>query len=299
MFPARDEHGRINDNRSELIQIIKESKNIPKIVNLVFGSKSGIEENLYIIDEVKRPDILWTVDLCQFRNKKDLINDLLSKGVILLLTGSKFYQAPPFCGALLVPKKLCKRLAACDPSPVKDFYNIFSSYDIPENLPNIKKQLRPFKNMGLHLRWECALYEMIEYDRIDEEKTNAMILKWNDIVFNTIKKSQYLDPMPDMEFTNKSIISFRAMYQGQYLNNSELKSLFKRIVSKEYSELNGYKKIFIGQPVKYENGSFLRLAIGSYDIRQYLKNEKIHLENDLKIIKIIENEVKNFKQNIS
>ena len=50
---------------------------------------------------------------------------------------------------------------------------------------------------------------------------------------------------------------------------------------------------FIGQPVKYESGSFLRIAIGSYDVRQYLKNEKVHFENDLNIIKIIENEVKN------
>jgi len=186
-------------------------------------------------------------------------------------------------------------LIECDPSPTKDFYKIFSAYDIPECLPGISTKLRPFKNLGLHLRWECALYEMLEYDKIDEDTSNAMIQKWNRKIVKAIDDSPFLEPMPDMALTNKSIISFRVKHQNRYLDNGELKSLFKKIVSREYTHLNGFKKIFIGQPVKYENGSFLRIAIGSYDVRQYLKHESKLIENDMKIIKIIEEEVKNSK----
>jgi hypothetical protein len=295
-LPARDQGGHIIDNRLKLKQIINCYHDTPKIVNLVFGSKSGIEDNLKIIDEIKRTDVLWTVDLCQFRNKKDLVNDLLSKEVILLITGSKFYQSPPFCGALLVPKKICNRLANCNPAPAKDFNNLFSSYDISECLSSIRNQLPQYKNIGLHLRWECALYEMKEYNRIKEEKTLSVILKWNELINKTLKCSEYLDPMPDMELTNKSIISFRVMHNGHYFDNDELNSLFIKIVTKKYPELDGYNKIYIGQPVKYEIGSFLRLSIGSYDVRQYAKNNNFHFENDVKTIQIIENEVKNFKK---
>lgn len=295
MLPARDRKGRIVDNRSKLKQLIHKYQHSPKIVSLVFGSKSGIEDNLFIIDELKTSKTLWTVDLCQFRNKKELINDLLSKEYILLITGSKFYQAPPFCGALLVPKSICNRLAECETKPAKDFTNIFSAYDIPGCLPKIRSEFRPFKNLGLHLRWKCALHEMKEYDKIEEIETNSMILKWNEFINKTLKGSEFFDLMPDMELTNRTIISFRLRRNGHYFDNSVLKILFKNIVSKVYPQLDGYNKLFIGQPVKYESGSFLRLAISSFNVRQFIKNNKTVFHNDLKIIKIIENEIRNFR----
>jgi len=293
MLPARDNKGRIADNRSKLKQLILKYKNNPKIVSLVFGSKSGIEDNLFIIDEIDAENTLWTVDLCQFRNKKDLINNLLSKGYILLITGSKFYQAPPFCGALLVPKEICNRLAASNAAPAKEFYNIFSKYDIPECLPEIRSNLRDYKNLGLHLRWQCALHEMVEYDKMGEEKNYSMILKWNEFINKTLNDSPYFDLMPDMELTNKTIISFRLKKNGYYFDNSELKNLFRNIVSKNHPEIDSFDRVFIGQPVKYETGSFLRLAISSFNVRQFIKNNNTDFNNDLKIIKIIEKEIIN------
>jgi len=48
MLPARDDKGHIYDNRAELFELIDRDHDTCKIVNLVFGSKSGIEENLKI-----------------------------------------------------------------------------------------------------------------------------------------------------------------------------------------------------------------------------------------------------------
>ncbi|NOG44964.1 MAG: hypothetical protein HND50_07020 [Calditrichaeota bacterium] len=292
LLPARNKLGYISDNHSNLVDLIKTNSPLPKIVNLVYGSKSGIEESLHTIDEFIRPDIMWTVDLCQFRNKKVLINDLLSKGVILLITGSKFYQSPPFCGALLVPKDWCNRLADCDPGPADDFTNIFTKYDFPECLPNIRNRFHDFKNVGLHLRWKCALYEMKELDKIGEEGTYSTILNWNKEMMKAIDKSDYLEPMPDMDLTNKSIISFRVKNGEHYFDNTELKSLFINVVTAKHGKIKGHDKIFIGQPVKYDSGSFIRLAIGSYTVRQYIKTQNNDYKDDLEIIRIIENEAK-------
>ncbi len=297
MLPARDKSGFIMDNHAKLQELITDNPEAPKIVNLVYGSKSGIEEKLHIIDEFDQPEIIWTVDLCQFRNKKDLVNDLLSKGVLLLITGSKFYQAPPFCGALLVPKSLCLRLGKCDPAPAKYFRGIFTQHDIPSCLPNIRKQFKFSKNLGLHLRWKCALHEMIELDKLGEENILPTINAWNEKVMEAITKSRFLEFMPDMELTNKSIISFRVKNNGAYLDNGELKKLFTQIATKHYERFVKYDKVFIGQPVKYDTGSFLRVAIGSYDVRQYTKIKETEFASDLQLIQIIENEVETFFQN--
>jgi hypothetical protein len=294
MLPARDENGCIIDNHNKLKQVIENDPDTPKIVSLVYGSKSGIEENLLIIDETDQPSILWAVDLCQFRNKKDLINGLLEKGAILLITGSKFYQSPPFCGALLVPKKLCDRLTKCDPTPARDFNRIFTKYDIPDCLPNLSKQFRSYKNIGLHMRWECALFEMIELDKLGEERIYRTISDWNEKITEAINKSTFFELMPDTKLTNKSIISFRIKYKDHYFDDDDLQSFYMAIVSKEFTLTDKRIKLFIGQPVQYQNGSFLRLAIGSYDIRQYVKTATVNYTNDLAIIRILEEEVKKF-----
>jgi hypothetical protein len=294
MLPARDKAGKILNNHAKLHDLITANPDVPKIVNLVYGSKSGIEEKLHIIDEIDQSEILWTVDLCQFRNKKDLVNDLLSKGVSLLITGSKFYQAPPFCGALLVPKSLCLKLSKCDPAPAQYFRGIFTQHDIPSCLPNIRKQFKLSKNLGLHLRWKCALHEMIALDNLGEAKIFPTIKKWNEKVMQAITASRYLESMPDMELTNKSIISFRIKYDGRYLDNGKLKELFAQLVTDTYSGFSKYDKIFMGQPVKYDTGSFIRVALGSYDLRQYVLGNESDFADDLHLIEMIESGIETF-----
>ena len=99
---ARDKEGNILDRSKSVKEIIDANKDAAVVGSLVFGSKSGIKDDLDIID----PDdgTMWVVDLCQFRVDPKLIHELLEKGVMIMLTGSKFFQAPPFCAAMLVPR---------------------------------------------------------------------------------------------------------------------------------------------------------------------------------------------------
>ncbi len=287
---AREETGHIS-NRSEAIRkIIAEHPNQPIIGNLVFGSKSGIKDDLEIIDEFKE-GIMWVVDMCQFRTDPVLIHSMLDKGVMLMVTGSKFYQAPPFCGALLVPKSWSDKFISKDASIIKGYENLFSAYDFPPYFTELRKHLPKEINLGLRMRWEIAIEEMKAYLSFPSVESNALIRRWNQVVTGRLAQSDYFQLMPNMELTNDSIVSFMVLLEGNALNNQELKKLFDYLVLNEHVGLNGFNRVFLGQPVQYGEKSFIRLAIGSYSIRRQLANKRFMPQNDLKLIEIIEKAV--------
>lgn len=287
---AREETGHIS-NRSEAIRkIIAAHPNQPIIGNLVFGSKSGIKDDLAIIDEFK-DGIMWVVDLCQFRTDPVLIHSMLSKGVMLMVTGSKFYQAPPFCGALLVPKTWSDKFINKGASIIKGYEHLFSSYDFPPSFKEIRSQLPNEINVGLRMRWEIAIEEMKAFLAFPSIESNALIRRWNQVVTGRLAQSDYFQLMPNMELTNDSIVSFMVLVDGNALDNVHLKKLFDYLVLNEHEGLQGFNRVFIGQPVQYGEKSFIRLAIGSYSIRRQLANKRFMPQNDLKLIEIIEKAV--------
>ena len=132
---ARCAEGTIEDPKNQLRELIKSNPDKSIIVSLVVGSKSGIEDNLSWIDELDADNVLWNVDMCQFRHSRELIEKLISKGVSVMITGSKFYQAPPFCGAILIPEKWISKIEHLDELKHFNLFNkVFSKYDIPERL---------------------------------------------------------------------------------------------------------------------------------------------------------------------
>ena len=138
-LPARDEHGVIVNHHREIFDLVHEHYRSHSVNgNLVIGSKSGIENNVTIVSQV--PDsVLWTIDLCQYRASSLLINGLIGMNCSVMLTGSKFYQAPPFCAALLVPKTVSERLTNVTEDTVAPFAQIFSRYDVPPEFDAIQK----------------------------------------------------------------------------------------------------------------------------------------------------------------
>lgn len=287
-YSARSAEGKINSHQDEILNTIQQHPDHAKIGSLVIGSKSGIENNIDVIDLVD-DDVMWTVDLCQFRNSKRLINKLLDKGCMIMLTGSKFYQSPPFCGVMLIPKSLTTKLAKYTFPTSTPFTSLFSAYDVPRQLPQLRSLLRPFENISLLTRWECGLSEMEAFDNIPKEKRKVFIQEWNDLVCEGIRsRPQYFELMPNQEMTNNSIISFRVKANGTFLNNGSLRHFFDDLVTDSYPNIlsGNYDKIFIGQPVNYGDRSFIRLALGANDIRQ-LMGQKNPFSNELAVLDII------------
>ena len=289
-LPARNKNGNIVDRSQAIRDLIKKFPEQLIIGNLVFGSKSGIKDDLAIIDEFKE-GIMWVVDMCQFRTDRKLIYELISKGAMISITGSKFYQAPPFCGALLVPKYWSEKMKDKDASILETYNSLFTSYDYPLEFEKMRKNLPEFKNIGLRLRWEIALCEMESFLAFPQEKSNALIRRWNQVVIGRLAQSDLFRLMPDIELTNDSIISFMVLKNGVALNNKELKILFDYLVLNEHKGIENFTHVFLGQPVQYGEKSFIRLAIGSYSIRKQLMNNQFNPKSDIAFIQIIENAV--------
>ena len=289
-LPARDENGNIVDRNQAIRDLINQFPEQLIIGNLVFGSKSGIKDDLAIIDEF-RDGIMWVVDMCQFRTDRKLIHDLICKGAMISITGSKFYQAPPFCGALLVPKYWSEKIKDKDASILETYNSLFTSYDYPLEFEKMRENLPKFKNIGLRLRWEIALCEMELFLAFPQEKSNSLIRRWNQVVIGRLAQSDLFRLMPDIELTNDSIISFMVLKNGIALNNQELKILFDYLVLTEHKEIENFTRVFLGQPVQYGEKSFIRLAIGSYSIRKQLVKNEFNPKSDIAFIQIIENSV--------
>lgn len=283
---ARGSDGRIVNHRREIRAQMDAHPGHSVIMSLVFGSKSGIEDNLDILEDAARDDILYTVDMCQFRHSRKIIHRILDHNGCVMLTGSKFYQAPPFCGAMLVSKPLMERLERGDPSPFARLDRLFSSWDFPVSLRGASG-LTDRRNMGLRLRWSCALREMALFRDIPRHLTELKIDAWNAAVTQWLRVSPAFELMPDMELTNKTIISFRVRRDGRFLGHGELRGLYREIVTAGRIGPGRGRPVYIGQPVAYGEKSFLRLAIGSMCIREFVENDETAFDDDKALIELI------------
>ena len=285
---ARSSQGKILDHKKNIKALIDQHPGHTVIVNLVCGSKSGIEDDLSIIDEIPKENVLINVDFCQFRHREELISSLLKKGVMAMITGSKFFQAPPFCGALLVPKWITSRLKRATRLKVTyPFKPFFSRYDVPWS---VREQFG-FKdkiNVSSILRWSCAIEEIKRYFSLPKRVAQEIIYQWYEFMLNEIKKYDEFELIPDQDKTLNSIVSFRVRCKNGYLNHQQLKELHYAISTRNYTNQQNFKNIFIGQPVSFGNQSFLRMAIGAQNIREFLEADNDPFVEDKAILSIIQ-----------
>ena len=100
--------------------------------------------------------------------------------------------------------------------------------------------------------------------------------------------------MKDFDLTNKSIISFRVKFDdGRYLNHEELQNLYQSLLLTPSLKLDN-KKLQMGQPVRYGEKSFIRLAIGSVNIRSFIQHG-LDLNFERRILDTIESGLKNMQ----
>ena len=264
-LPARAQDGHIMRRKAAIESLIAQHEDKTVIVHLVFGSKSGIRDDLDVIAAF--PHVLWTVDLCQFRADPELIGDLMTKGVMVLITGSKFYQAPPFCGSLLAPSALIDAVDNWPLDAAKAMGRIFTKADFPERLMSLREAVPISGNPGGLLRWECALWQMEACNRIDRGVFMKAIQDWNANITRAMAPLEALELIPDQGKTNDSIVSFRVRKGGRYFNREDMDTLFRTITTKDWTEEFGWKRIFIGQPVNYGERAFIRVALGAQAAR--------------------------------
>ena len=293
---ARCSEGTIEDPKNQLKDLIQSNPEKNIIVSLVVGSKSGIEDNLLWIDELDADNVLWNVDMCQFRHSSELIEKLTTKGVSVMITGSKFYQAPPFCGAILIPETWMKRINHIEKlSHFNLFHEVFSKYDLPITLRE-KTNLPEEINKGGVLRWLVTLKSIYALRSIGQENINKVITNWNRFVNDELRKYEEFILMPDQKKTNPSIISFQVKGEKGLLNHQEMRRLFFSMVESNHKGLPT-ERVFIGQPVAYGDKSFLRLAIGADNIVNIYNRSGDSFDIEKRIIAIIKEKLLEFESN--
>ncbi|GBD57639.1 hypothetical protein [Gluconobacter wancherniae] len=123
-------------------------------------SKTGIAApSMALVDELRLllgSDITVVVDACQARLSPHRVTEWVESGIMVMVTGSKFFTGPPFCGAILLPDSMCATIG--NYKLPKGLRNYSHRDEWPEHADD--QAFKPGHNIGLALRWHAAIAEM-------------------------------------------------------------------------------------------------------------------------------------------
>ncbi len=235
-------------------------------VHIVAGSKTGVHapsiEFIQNIEELNYPKLHVLVDAAQGRFSRTGVRKSLEAGRIVTITGSKFFGAPPFCGAVIFPKTKYPEIRWRE-----EYEPLFNQMCFEHHIPNQSYTVRN----GVLLRWIIGISNMKTYYSTDP-KMRLKVLKWFEEdgvkAINENRSLRYIEPQffsPDEKnrllATNKTIHTFQVSSNGRNLGLKELKIIHSRLIDK-----NNMSGKSIGQPVllsRLTEESGLRIALGS------------------------------------
>ena len=301
---ARDKDGTAID-ASEEMNIFTQTQlalnNYP-IVHGVFGGKTGMRDGNMPPSLGKGDESMGVVDACQGRFTLKELEQWLGQDSIVLFTTSKFYQAPPFCGAVILPASIASKVSQCEPP--KDMLGkngllaFVTDKELPSCMDGWKEHLSDEQrnNVGLALRWEAGLAAMEKISFLSDEERTMLTDEWANMVKTMV------DDHPCLEAfcVERSIISIRMAKDGNsaggnWLSMSEARDLFRWMsldvseavpgASEEEKEALSVSG-FIGQPVSVsEDYAIVRIALGVESLVAYSVDKDQTLGEDSLIVK--------------
>ena len=255
------------------------------LLHIVDSSKLG--RRMDVIDEVERlrakysGRLLVTIDSCQSRTDINRTRNYLQHGYMVMITGSKFEEGPPFSGAVIVPHRLTGSLTA------NSFINFLPAlgkfinpYDVSGDMEMIRPYLPGWMNWGLMMRWTSALTNWENYRHIEDQTRNQLIQNWVDAILKLVAQYPQLEVLNGGETQagavgeRNTIISLKLLSKGDVLPLKVLKSLyywlyedmrcrFPADIRLSHAEKAVLQRSFlIGQPVELGNFAVLRIALG-------------------------------------
>ena len=282
------------------------------VLHAVDGSKTGLRmPSKQIILEMKEKlgsRVLFVLDACQCRSDADEIDWFLNEESIVLVTASKFYSAPGFCGAVLLPKESVRVLDewVAPPTGLSDY---LTKHEVPGSMRGLKSSLPDGpNNVGLLLRWACGITE-IEMFSANRAAGSKAVWDWVTGVRKLVNARRPnlelidTDLPEDSGYSTRiggvnSVVSIKILSacRSRYLDAPALKRLHRlltidasKVLPDHASESD--RKIaalqcIVGQPVKICSHAVLRLAIGAPQARQIVqkKNLSAALADDSRIL---------------
>ncbi len=245
------------------------------VLHAIDGSKTGLAApGLLALDLLAerfgdRLDIV--VDACQLRIEPALVRRYLERGWPVLITGSKFFGAPGFCGAILFPRARLRRIAGGGrlPDGLGDYASL-SGGSVSRRCP------------GLLLRWAAALAHMRAFGALSEADIRAAIDRAGAQIRAAMMRDTRLRivpaPRPDGLgdgggwSDRPSVLTFSVEGPAGPLSADALRPIYRALTRDmsaafpEAAELAA-QPVLIGQPVQLANGlGGLRIAISAAQI---------------------------------
>ena len=313
VVPNRDESGNLvcakKVNAEELAAALDARE--PLILHSVQGTKTNQREpyppaDFAAVGSGATPgeDVFVVIDACQARCANDEITRWLDDGAITLVTGSKFYQGPPFSGALLIPPTLSKVLASAveEGGAAATLPPIFSEYfcaaDLPVELAKWRAQLPQQPNRGSAARWTGALAEMEAYHAAGTTASReAACVRWQSDIAALVESAAARGGGAQIFEVNGTIANVTVDVNGAPLTVPDLKLLHKWLtldLSDALASVGGdlpavaTKSVYIGQPVEIAaDFGIVRIALGAQDVRGLLDDRDSVLAVDAAVLEKI------------
>jgi len=301
----------------KLADLSKEQERPFFVVHAVDGSKLGSHiTSRSLVTEVQSrygDRVLVVLDSCQARTEREELDWYLSHQAVILITGSKFYGAPGFCAAAVVPKNIATDLVQGAEVP-KAYGNYLTKHEVPAEVTALHTALPGnTQNMGLLLRWECGVTGM---ERVAEHGTKAheAIRAWVERVEVVVREraatfevlvgggandNRQLSQLGGVN----SIISFKVLVDNgtKALGCTPLR-LIHEYLTRDVSDMLpptasdvdrdlAKTRCFIGQPVDLGDFAILRLAMGAslaVDLAEDMSRLEASLLDDARVLDKIE-----------
>ncbi|MFO1046627.1 MAG: hypothetical protein U1E52_01805 [Geminicoccaceae bacterium] len=202
--PIRDEAGGIRpvsrisaETRGHVEAALAAGERV--LLHLVLGSKTGISAPpLELVEELRALDpgrVDVVVDACQLRVSPTLLGDLVRRGWMLQISGSKFLTGPAFSGALLLPPAMRDRVDALA-SLLRQAPGISVPADWP---PAWREQLELVPvgdaSMGALFRWVAALCEAELLGTLPADFCHAAFEGFSEALLARLSTSTVLVPL--------------------------------------------------------------------------------------------------------
>lgn len=264
------------------------------LLHAVDGSKTGLRvpsrECLVSLQERLGDRCLIVMDACQCRSEAAEIEWFLKHGAVVLVTASKFFGAPGFCGAVLVPEDAAAELASLKAVPT-GLCDYLTKLEVPKSLTNLHRGLPEGpKNVGLLLRWACGITEMelfVQQGRLVKDCMRDWVEGVRSLVRSRAPKLALIDENgenPDRDQSRfgglNSVVSIKFLTScgTKHLDAVTLKRIHLLLTEDSSAKLPSWatdderaiaaQRCFVGQPVKLGDHGVLRLAIGAYLARE-------------------------------
>lgn len=136
------------------------------------GHSAPSEGMLSALDAWFGDELVVLVNAAQGRFRRSELHSWLGRGRLVLITGSKFFGGPAFCGALLVPHRMWPGRHHPPPAGLGLYV---SGPALPRSWWRWRQRLAGRPQAGLATRWVCALALMeawyaLPHDERDQEE---------------------------------------------------------------------------------------------------------------------------------